>query len=83
VIISISAAVIAILSAPLTIVFEFLEYNIMTDMEIALELMTDDEKQLLVQYVLEYIRKRIIEQKVNKKQSAICESSSEKAISGR
>ncbi len=53
----------------------------MTDMEIALELMTDDEKQLLVQYVLEYIRKRIIEQKENKKQSATCESSSEKAIS--
>jgi hypothetical protein len=29
----------------------------MTDMEIALELMTDDEKQLLAQYVLEYLRK--------------------------
>ena len=47
VIVSLSAAFIAILFAPLAIVFEFLEYNIMTDMEIALELMTDDEKQLL------------------------------------
>ena len=50
----------------------------MTDMEIALELMTEDEKQLLAKYVLEYVRKRAREQK-EKTMQEIDSSSSGKA----